>query len=590
MTNLVDELDNAEWNTTLPGENGSMMYGWGNNIKEKIVQLHFQLVRNKNGVVRDGYYYTKQGDTFEEIYRSIFYKDGDPSVFIDEIQIKERNTFLDIMHKLVAYTRDIIHGKGEYMLSYDLVYRISKYNPYMAANLIYYFVNDIRSSQESHPFGSWKDIKYMWVGYPWCKRFRDYFIRLLNNQLYKDYYVVSKQITRIKPTLVSKWIPRENSKFKELFYVLAENYYPYVKTAKDSASIIIAKKKSYTHYRKLLSYLNKHIDTTQVKQCSKAYSAIDFKNVTGITHHKQKDAFLNRKRIETRNLYYQRSVEADRIECSEKYKAYVESCLKDKKNVKGKRVGIVDLVKHAIRYENSSANSTVSYQQAIINSQWNDIIENIGSLHNFIAMVDTSGSMKGDPLHAAIGLGICVAEKSKLGNRVLTFDKEPSWINLKKEDSFCSKVSTIMDASWGLNTNFTIALIKILDGCVSSQMTEEEVSNLVLVIFSDMQIDNPGNEVINEPMWNHIKSLYLKKGYSVIPHILFWNLRYTEGFPVMSEQIGSSMFSGFSPSLLNTFSEKGMEGIKNSNPWSNLMDILDKNGRYGVVENDRLYN
>ena len=102
----------------------------------------------------------------------------------------------------------------------------------------------------------------MWVGFPWCKRLRDYFIRLLNNQLYKDYYVVSKQITRIKPTLVSKWIPRENSKFKELFYVLAENYYPYVKTAKDSASLIIAKKKSYTHYRKLLSYLNKHIDTT----------------------------------------------------------------------------------------------------------------------------------------------------------------------------------------------------------------------------------------------------------------------------------------------------------------------------------------
>ena len=50
-------------------------------------------------------------------------------------------------------------------------------------------------------------------------------------------------------------------------------------------------------------------------------------------------------------------------------------------------------------------------------------------------MVDTSGSMEDEncvPLYTAIGLGCCIAEKSKLGKRVLTFSNNPSWINLEK--------------------------------------------------------------------------------------------------------------------------------------------------------------
>jgi uncharacterized protein with von Willebrand factor type A (vWA) domain len=35
-----------------------------------------------------------------------------------------------------------------------------------------------------------------------------------------------------------------------------------------------------------------------------------------------------------------------------------------------------------------------------------------------IAMVDVSGSMEGDPMNAAIALGIRTAEKSLLGKRV----------------------------------------------------------------------------------------------------------------------------------------------------------------------------
>ena len=54
-------------------------------------------------------------------------------------------------------------------------------------------------------------------------------------------------------------------------------------------------------------------------------------------------------------------------------------------------------------------------------------------------MVDTSGSMESDnsqPMYNAIGLGIRIAEMSKMGKRVLTFHSNPTWVNLENKDKF----------------------------------------------------------------------------------------------------------------------------------------------------------
>ena len=59
------------------------------------------------------------------------------------------------------------------------------------------------------------------------------------------------------------------------------------------------------------------------------------------------------------------------------------------------------------------------------------------------------------------------------------------------------------------------------------------------------------------------------------PHILFWNLRQTSGFPVLTEQKNVTMISGFSPALLNQFCNKGIDALKNVNPWTQLVDSLD---------------
>jgi hypothetical protein len=44
------------------------------------------------------------------------------------------------------------------------------------------------------------------------------------------------------------------------------------------------------------------------------------------------------------------------------------------------------------------------------------------------------------------------------------------------------------------------------------------------------------------------------------------------------------MMSGFNPSLLNLFCDKGIEALQSYTPWANLLECL-KNERYNIMEN-----
>jgi len=60
-------------------------------------------------------------------------------------------------------------------------------------------------------------------------------------------------------------------------------------------------------------------------------------------------------------------------------------------------------------------------------------------------------------------------------------------------------------------------------------------------------------------------------------------LRSTSGFPSLSTELNTSMMSGFSPSLLKIFCEKGMDALKTAtSPWSILEESL-QNDRYQIL-------
>ena len=547
------------------GENNHIECEWSTiNIQEQILQLSFQLVRSAS-----------LKDKFNNIMKDL-------RILGDSNDIR---IYTSIVVRLLCQTRDIVAGKGEYELSYMMLLSLYDYYPKIAEYVLERFVTSIDGSQ---PYGSWKDIKYFAYyvknnsEYGEFQNLIDNCIQLVNKQLRTDLLVETNDANL---SLCAKWVPREGSKKHSWFFKrLAQDFYKdcdfMKKEGKTAESRLGRLNKCYMDYRKMLADLNRRIDTVQIKQCGNAWSSIDHNRTTSVTVSRNKRAFLNvNKKGEIRSPLQ------DRIQCAENFKKYIESRIKNGKEVKGANVGFdkftvqaFDLIRQGLDSEDCQT------EIDLLNSQWRSNSANTGPLNKMIAMVDTSGSMSGDPLNVAIAMGIRVAEKSILGKRVLTFSEKPTWHNLDKADGFVEMVNVLRRASWQMNTNFYAAMELILKSLKDNNVSPEDAEGLVLAIFSDMQIDAADKSFAggSSMMIKQIKQLYDEAGYQC-PHILFWNLRSTSGFPCLSNEKGASMMSGFSPTLLNLFCEKGIEALAEATPWNHFIESLN-HSRYDDVD------
>ena len=565
MAALIGALDN--YTSTQIGENGHLEHKWSDDIREQIVQLSFQLTRTKD--VPSLAYPTAK--LLSELHTQ--FTNGN-------ILKEEYVEYMVLLYKMIGHTRDIIDGKGEYALSYML---LNVWSSSVDANLANFALKQfvLNDNPELHPYGSWKDIKYLYKYSLGADTLVTYGIKLMNEQLRAD-------VDSLNPSLAAKWVPREKSQFAELFSVMAVDYFPkYLETAKTESSRIKALLKTKMEYRKLISGLNKKLDTAQIKQCANTWSELVPEKQTSITMHLQKQAFLNLKKSGE-----QRSFIDDRIKCAETFAEFAAKASRNECTIKGKRIGLNDFTKEAINL--IIYNKKNGPEAQILNAQWTNNSMQTGALGKMVAMVDVSGSMDGDPMNAAIALGIRVAEKSMLGKRVLTFSASPTWINIDKCANFVEMVDVIKhDSNWGMNTNFYAALNMMLDAIVANKLKPDDVEDMVLAIFSDMQIDDAHDNKSGkmETMMEQIENRYAEEGNKLwgkpfkAPHILFWNLRSTSGFPTLSLQKNASMMSGFSPALLNIFCDEGLEALQTCTPWSLFKKSLD-NPRYKVLEDE----
>lgn len=572
MAALMNALDN--YTPTQSGEKGHVEYGWSNSIQEQINQFSFQITRAD----------PQQVHKLSKILAGLLTQLKHSYQTSVDLSIKaSAKEYLHILYKMIGQTRDIVDGKGEYTLGYMMIYTWYKFFPPLALFALKCFVTIDGDNKHIHPYGSWKDLKYF-CGY--CKskgetvdsEIVQYAILLMNRQLRSDYdSYLCNDATDI--SLVAKWIPREKSSFKWLYEALAANYFKeFLGTARTEQQLTKALLKCKTEYRKRIAVLNRCIDTLQIKQCQQNWSSIDFAKVTSISLFKQKKAFLNIKK----NGDDRFPENNDRINCAIHFKNHIQKAVDGEVEMKGKRIGMESFTRQAAKL---TAQDT--HEVALLNSQWRDNASQTGSLGKMIAMVDVSSSMDGDPMNVAIALGIRVAEKSVLGNRVLTFHHNPSWVNLESTPDFVSKVHLLKDADWGGTTNFHKALDMILDAIVRNKLSAEDAQDMVLVIFSDMQMDQ-GDHCDKNALYQTMEKKYAVAGIQINgtpykpPHILFWNLRSTDGFPSLSTQANTSMMSGFNPSLLNSFCSEGFESLKQCTPWSLLLKSLE-NERYKVM-------
>lgn len=630
MSALITALDKQS--NVQTGENGHSEIGWSksidnDSIREKITQFYFQLVRSKEKFdIRND----KIAIVLDELLTSTkIVSSSDTNVELSaDYQFKK--DMVITLYKILAQTRDIISGKGEYQLAYTQLVVWWKHYPALAKYALHMFVNSADSND--HPYGSWKDIKFFCdycvkrCGMNEDHTFIEYCSFIMMKQLQKD-MKQREESSDNNISLAARWAPRESSKkYGWLARKISEKYFEnYIKTAKTDAKMRAAKRKAIMEYRKIIVGLNQELDTIQVKMCGREWGKIDHAKTTSQTLNKSKRSLQNiDKQGKMREHADPRDTE-DRALCAKNFSAHLEAAKSgdDRHKIRGKRVGINDFVKDALRVlsEFDSLSQTYSeaytdsrilsnsehseeYQQRLrsiqetrdtINLQWRDNASQNSSLGDMIAMVDTSGSMTCDdsvPMNSAIGLGIRIAEKSKLGRRVMTFSSSPEWINLEGEKEFTDCVHKVRHCNWGMNTDFYKALNMILETIVANKMEAKDVENMVLVVLSDMQIDDSMSNFAasKTTMFENIEKLYEAAGIRVCgkpyktPHIVFWNLRRTNGFPSSSTDQNVSMVSGFSPVILNQFSEKGVDVLKEMTPWAMLRSSLDHE-RYSRMEN-----
>ena len=611
MSSIVSAMD--KYTPKQIGENIHVEYTWSHDLDEKIVQLFFQLVR------------TKSLDDISKKHMTILQK-----IKTKEKMYKKQFT---IIYKLIAQTRDIVNGKGEQQLAFMLIY-----NMYKAGyiNLAMDAVTRLVEIDNEHPYGSWKDIKYL------CKFIRDevcketaqnkkevehnlmkhplvkHSCELMINRLKKDYsnfeVVTGKSSTNSESkeslyiSLVSRWFPREKSSFGWVNAITAFLAYPeffYNNMSYDNYKKSLLKAK--IKLKKMYVPVNKYLETTQIAQCSGKWKTINFNKVTSCTMRKQSRAFSNKDKKGEK-----RSNNEDRVICANNFTSHIEA-VKSKANnytMHGRRCNVGELTKDALNVGN--------YEQTEIdriNLQWEDNKKNNKALGNIIACCDTSGSMECDdmlPLTNAIGLSIRTSEvvDDAFKHRIMTFDKTPQWIQLNEHLSFVEKAKQVRKASWGMNTDIYAMFDLLLNVIIENNIPPSKVENLVLAIFSDMQIDaaisyDKINASLDESFNSYMNTLYdnikdkfckagLRSKYKTPyepPHILFWNLRKTSGFPVLSTEKNVSMLSGYSSTLLNIFCDKGVDGLKQFTPRKLLEDIICVD-RFNYMEEslEKFYN
>jgi hypothetical protein len=559
-------------------------------IREQITLLYFNITRMKNDV--------EMQVLSNEFCKVLYFIKNDVEILRE---------YLIIICKLICQTRSTYNnGKGEHALSYMLLYDLYQYFPDAALVIVKQFVYPNISSDfypeisiNKRPYGAWRDIKYL------CEYIRthssvgeaDVFIKicveLLNSQLKADLESWKFSIhafSREHISYVSKWIPREHKKFSWLYEKLvlhwANKYSPNIlRTVNSEDSYIRAICKCKRQYRKVISLLNKGLNTVEIKQCSQKLDEIQPNRVSAITCMKQRQSFIDGLDI---NDSIQETSPHRQI-CSQNFRAYFNEKYNRKQSSSDEMgnntkelyqnrehrntfpsvfsIPISYFVKEAMRLLTLTS---VDYEIEILNQQWSQLSQlvkhNIND--NMIPIMNVSQTMQdnnSECYHTAIGYALLISQHSLYKNRILAYDYQPTWINMESVDNnLVSMVDYFQQAI--LYTNNTIPNIEgafdlFVQSLHETNCNCDIISNMTLVILSDswesmVSKDSTSHNFVDieRPiLYQRIVNKFSLFG--VCPIFAFWNLStmFISELPIMYNQPRCALLSGQASSLLYSF-------------------------------------
>ena len=421
--------------------------------------------------------------------------------------------------KCLFYLRDVRGGQGERRFFRVCFKWLCDNNPEAAKRNLEYLSE----------YGRWDDLIYATAG----TKLEDYALSLVKEQLVLD--MESKT-----PSLLAKWLPSENASSH--------------KTRKMAIKVRTYLKMTHKEYRKALAELRKRINIVERLMSENRWDEIEFDKIPSKAGLIYKNAFARRDLI------------------AKKYETFAKDA---NTKVNAKVLYPYDVAHRAFNCYDKDYNST---DRLMIQKYWDALPDYYkGREENGLAIVDTSGSMSGQPLEVAVSLGAYIAERGHgpFANHFITFSSRPELIRFEGVD-ITDKFHRARRADWEMNTDLE-SVFKLLLRTAQKENTRPEDMPTRLYILSDMEFDgcltddwyshSSQDEV--ETLLEKIAREWKEAGYE-LPPVVFWNLNarqnnipamggrfsYVSGFsPVMIEQILSGV-DGYDLMLMKLMSER----------------------------------
>lgn len=460
-------------------------------------------------------------------------------------------------------TRDVRGGKGEKDLFYAMLDGIFVRWPELIEPVVALIPE----------YGSWKDLVKL-LTYDFIDKTITTKVIRATAKLVKEQF--EKDKVSEKPSLLAKWLPREDSVMKLQAKYFASILFPDIPEGDER----------FCAYRKAVSAINKKLNTTEITMCGGKWASLEPGHIPGRCLLKNKKAFFYQNKKAKKDPSNE-----DRIACRDKFVEHITS---------GKTVKGSDTVyPHEITNKFSRYRSSVSEdEERLLEAQWKAIREataSAGGLRKVVPMCDFSGSMNGIPMEVCLALGILISEINveSFRDHIISFDSTPKWISLNHSKSLKEKVQEVLSHGWGTSTDFQKACDLILNRLVECKVPVEEAPEDLLV-FTDMGFDeacgvssyytgNTYNRVVKSEQWQThcqmIRASFEKHGYKM-PRIIIWNLRAEyKDFHAKAHEEGVVLLSGWSPAILKAIQGNG---IQNQTPYQALRYLLDDE-RYDAV-------
>lgn len=431
--------------------------------------------------------------------------------------------------KCLFYLRNVRGGQGERRFFRVVLKWLAKNHP-----------EDVIRNLENIPFyGRWDDL-YALVETP----VEDKMFYLMKQQLVLD--LKSKT-----PSLLAKWLKSENTSSHESRQLATLTRKKFNLTSRE--------------YRKALSSLRERIRVLERLMSAGRWDEIEF------------DKIPSRAGMIYRNAFARHDIERQKIG-----KTTYEDFMKDTKTkVNAKALYPYECVAAATNVMRNSLDWWSGFEPALddvnrlaVNKYWENLTDYFkGATFNGIAVVDTSGSMRGSeasaPINVAISLGLYCAEHNKgpFAGHYISFSSRPQWIATEGVD-FCDKVARIYRTNLCENTDIEATFDLLLNIALRPDVKKKDIPQNIIII-SDMEFDAARlwSDNNSGALMEHIADKWRTWGLKM-PNLIFWNVQARQNNIPMTVKDGITFVSGFSPVLFEQI-------MKGKTAFELMLDVLD---------------